>query len=165
MTTGWPDDAGTSGIGDRPGVPLPKRTAGRGNLRFEAPAAPENVSARRARTPARARTLHGGRAVTDQQRSVQQYWARQANVKSCWMCGIRLRADQMVPDGGSACHDLRWYCRDTRACTERWASRSARPAAIGEGMAENPEAPGEQATGADAARPGPVYDWPLTRHP
>jgi hypothetical protein len=49
-------------------------------------------------------------------------------VTSCWMCGIRLSADHMVADGGSACDDIRWYCLDTRACTERWTSRSSRPA-------------------------------------
>lgn len=48
-------------------------------------------------------------------------------VTSCWMCGIRLSADHMMADGGSACDDVRWYCRDTRACTERWTARSGRP--------------------------------------
>jgi len=37
----------------------------------------------------------------------------------------------MVPDGGSACADVRWYCRDMRACTGRWTitsrSRSGGP--------------------------------------
>jgi hypothetical protein len=28
-----------------------------------------------------------------------------------------------VPDGGHACADLRWYCKDARACTDRWTSR------------------------------------------
>ena len=46
--------------------------------------------------------------------------ARQAAVVSCWLCGIPLPQDQMMPDGGSACDDIRWYCRDTRACAERW---------------------------------------------
>jgi hypothetical protein len=50
-------------------------------------------------------------------------WIRQANNESCWMCGIRLRADQMVADGGSACPDVRWYCLDTRGCTQRWTTR------------------------------------------
>ena len=57
-------------------------------------------------------------------------WGERAGIKSCWMCGIRLPADQMVADGGSACLDLRWYCRDTGGCTERWTSRSVRSAAI-----------------------------------
>jgi hypothetical protein len=48
--------------------------------------------------------------------------AWRAVVVSCWLCGIRQHQNQMVPDGGSACSDIRWYCRDTRACTERWTS-------------------------------------------
>jgi hypothetical protein len=68
------------------------------------------------------------------------------------MCGIRLPADQMVADGGSACPDLRWYCRDTAGCTERWTSHAARRAAVGQAVAETANTPGEQATGADAAR-------------
>ncbi len=60
-------------------------------------------------------------------------WIRQASNESCWMCGIRQRADQMVADGGNACSDVRWYCLDTRGCTQRWTARlsavpsSARP--------------------------------------
>ena len=48
--------------------------------------------------------------------------------ESCWMCGISLPPSQMMPDGGRACADLRWYCRDTRACTERWTARAPRSA-------------------------------------
>jgi len=33
---------------------------------------------------------------------------------------------QLVPDGGSACADVRWYCRDLRACTSRWTVASWR---------------------------------------
>jgi hypothetical protein len=40
------------------------------------------------------------------------------------MYGIRLPAALMVPDGGSACADVRWYCRDLRACTARWTVAS-----------------------------------------
>jgi hypothetical protein len=47
---------------------------------------------------------------------------RDATVVSCWMCGIRQNSDQMVPDGTDACTDIRWYCQDTHACTERWTS-------------------------------------------
>ena len=43
-------------------------------------------------------------------------------VQSCWLCGTRLPAREMVADGGPACADLRWYCADTRRCTERWTS-------------------------------------------
>jgi hypothetical protein len=50
---------------------------------------------------------------------------RPSAVETCWLCGIRQRADLMVADGGSACDNVRWYCGDTRACTERWTRRSA----------------------------------------
>ncbi|HEY1321227.1 MAG TPA: hypothetical protein VGF32_13310 [Streptosporangiaceae bacterium] len=46
-------------------------------------------------------------------------------VEACWLCGIHLPVAQLVADGSDACADLRWYCRDTRACTERWTSRRA----------------------------------------
>jgi hypothetical protein len=51
----------------------------------------------------------------------------------------------MVADGGSACADLRWYCLDMRGCTERWTSRSARPADIGYGTAGDAEDAGQAA--------------------
>jgi hypothetical protein len=48
--------------------------------------------------------------------------ARRADIVSCWMCGICQLSSQMVPDGGSACDNIRWYCKDPRACTERWTT-------------------------------------------
>ena len=145
MNTGWPYGAGTSESGDRSDEQPADRAAGREYPPFEAPAAPVNVPAPRAQAAARAESFPGQQAITGQMRSVR-YWAAQATAKSCWMCGIRLSEDQMVADGGSACLDLRWYCRDTRACTERWTSRPARQAAIGEGTAGMPQTPGGQAT-------------------
>jgi hypothetical protein len=47
---------------------------------------------------------------------------QRVSIVSCWMCGIRRSASQMVPDGGSACDDIRWYCTDARACTGRWTT-------------------------------------------
>jgi hypothetical protein len=32
----------------------------------------------------------------------------------------------MVADGGSACADVRWFCRDIQGCTDRWTSRTAK---------------------------------------
>jgi hypothetical protein len=79
----------------------------------------------------------------------------EAPIRSCWLCGIRLSASRMVPDGGSACRDLRWYCRDTWACTQRWTSHAARLAAARQGTAESPKAPAAQAADVDA-RPVPA---------
>ena len=61
---------------------------------------------------------------------------RRTAVVSCWLCGIRLHQNQMAPDGGNACPDLRWYCTDIQACTNRWPSaqrqkRAAETAAPG----------------------------------
>lgn len=50
----------------------------------------------------------------------------------CWLCGARLGVHQLVADGGSACEDVRWYCRDTRACTERWTAQRPRRRDAGE---------------------------------
>jgi len=58
--------------------------------------------------------------------------ARVASVVACWMCGTRLDSGEMVPDGGAWCHDVRWYCLDTVACTQRWtAARPVLPASAG----------------------------------
>ena len=70
--------------------------------------------------------------------------ARRAGVVSCWMCGIRLNSSEMVPDGGDWCEDIRWYCRDAKACTQRWTT-SRRV------LSANGEEP--QETAAPGARP------------
>jgi hypothetical protein len=63
--------------------------------------------------------------------SAEGFTARRATVVPCWLCGIGLQHSQMVPDGGDACSDIRWYCRDTRACTERWTSTRRQAGAAG----------------------------------
>lgn len=44
----------------------------------------------------------------------------------CWLCGARLALQMLVADGGSACTDVRWYCRNTRVCTDRWTAQRTR---------------------------------------
>jgi hypothetical protein len=44
---------------------------------------------------------------------------------SCWLCGTHQPTSLMVADGGQACADVRWYCRDTQRCTWRWTGQSA----------------------------------------
>lgn len=61
-------------------------------------------------------------------------YQRHDQVERCWLCGIALPTAQLVPDGGSGCADLRWYCRDMRACTHRWTA-TARPPATSPGDA------------------------------
>jgi hypothetical protein len=44
----------------------------------------------------------------------------------CSLCGIALPTGLMVPDGGQACADVRWYCKDAKSCTERWTANLPR---------------------------------------
>jgi len=50
---------------------------------------------------------------------------RPLEVAQCSLCGIALPQGLLVPDGGQACADIRWYCKDAMSCTERWTT--ARP--------------------------------------
>ena len=50
---------------------------------------------------------------------------RPLTVAQCSLCGIELPLGLLVPDGGQACADIRWYCKDAKSCTERWTA--ARP--------------------------------------
>ena len=68
--------------------------------------------------------------------------------ESCWLCGMTQAVYQLFPDGGDACADVRWYCQNTRACTERWlAARRAgrRRRALPSRVAAPAAAPGEPA--------------------
>jgi len=47
---------------------------------------------------------------------------RPLEVAQCSMCGIALPLALMIPDGGQACADIRWYCKDAMSCTQRWTT-------------------------------------------
>ncbi len=47
---------------------------------------------------------------------------RPLEVAECCMCGIERPLGLLVPDGGGACADIRWYCKDVKSCTERWTA-------------------------------------------
>lgn len=142
-------------VGDSTAERLADRTAtvGRPTAREEATARPVGLR---------------GEQVTTNGQDPALFGAASAQVRSCWMCGIRLPASQMMADGGSACHDVRWYCRDTWGCTRRWTSRPARPAANRLGAAEPAETPGERSAGLVAASPShsisPIISLPLLSH-
>jgi hypothetical protein len=55
---------------------------------------------------------------------------RQLPSAQCSLCGIALPTGLMVPDGGQACADVRWYCKDAKSCTERWTASLPRHAHI-----------------------------------
>ena len=68
----------------------------------------------------------------------------------CSLCGIALPLGLLVPDGGQACADIRWYCKDARSCTERWTT--ARPPA----GAHAPTLPGRAVASVGEAAPDAV---------
>jgi hypothetical protein len=68
----------------------------------------------------------------------------------CSLCGIALPTGLMVPDGGQACADIRWYCKDAKSCTERWTANLPRhphiaptPTALAPSARALPPAPAE----------------------
>jgi hypothetical protein len=72
---------------------------------------------------------------------------RPLEVAQCSMCGIALPLGLLVPDGGQACADVRWYCKDALSCTERWTT--ARPP----GRVHMPANPGTALAVASEAAP------------
>jgi hypothetical protein len=47
---------------------------------------------------------------------------RPLQTAQCSLCGITRPLGLLVPDGGQACADIRWYCKDAKSCTERWTT-------------------------------------------
>jgi hypothetical protein len=54
--------------------------------------------------------------------AAQRSRLRPLEAAQCSLCGIALPLALLVPDGGQACADIRWYCKDSRSCTERWTA-------------------------------------------
>lgn len=69
----------------------------------------------------------------------------------CSLCGIALPLSLMVPDGGRACADIRWYCKDAKSCTERWTARRPRAGHLGPAHRQASASAGE-------TRPGGIPD-------
>lgn len=67
-------------------------------------------------------------------------------VAECTMCGATRPLGLLVPDGGKACADVRWYCKDVRSCTERWTAA----------LPQQPEALPQETQPATPLRPPPV---------
>ena len=84
---------------------------------------------------------------------------RPLDVAECALCGFTHPLGLLVPDGGPACGDVRWYCKDARACTERWTAALAEPVHSEPARSEpahseaaNAEAANAEAANAEAAR-------------
>jgi hypothetical protein len=74
------------------------------------------------------------------------------------MCGIALPVGLMVPDGGQACADIRWYFKDAKSCTERWTSRPRRLAVAPSTRDTLPGAGDPRPAGAPPALPAGAAD-------
>jgi hypothetical protein len=72
---------------------------------------------------------------------------RPLEVAQCSMCGIALPLALMVPDGGQACADIRWYCKDAMSCTQRWTTANT------PGQAHMPTTPDDAVAGTGEAAP------------
>jgi hypothetical protein len=101
-----------------------------------------------------------GRAQAQALTAMQPSRPRPLEVAQCSMCGTALPLGLLVPDGGQACADIRWYCKDAVSCTERWTT--ARPpgpaqmsAAPGDAFADAGEAVSDRAS---AERLGGMFE-------
>jgi hypothetical protein len=79
--------------------------------------------------------------------ATQHNQPRPLEVAECSLCGIALPLGLLVPDGGQACADIRWYCKDAMSCAHRWTTASP-PAS-----AHMPAAPDDTSRDADKAAP------------
>jgi hypothetical protein len=52
---------------------------------------------------------------------------RPLEVTHCSLCGATFPLGLLVPDGGQACTDIRWYCKDAVSCTNRWTTAARSP--------------------------------------
>jgi len=61
-------------------------------------------------------------ALAEPPAAAQRNRPRPLEVAQCTMCGAALPLGLLVADGGQACADIRWYCKDAKSCTERWTA-------------------------------------------
>ena len=83
--------------------------------------------------------------------AAQRNRPRPLEMARCSMCGIALPLALLVPDGGQACADIRWYCKDAMSCTKRWTTahspgHARMPAAADGAFAGAGEAPPDRAS-------------------
>ena len=79
--------------------------------------------------------------------ATQRNRPRPLEVARCSLCGIALPLGLLVPDGGQACADIRWYCKDAMSCAKRWTT--ANPPA----RAHMPAVPDDTSRDAGKAAP------------
>ena len=94
--------------------------------------------------------------------ATQRDHLRPLEVAQCSLCGIARPLGLLVPDGGQACADIRWYCKDAISCTERWVAAqrqrsayvpaSGSPALVVAAEPAHDEAEAEQPDAPEAAK-------------
>jgi hypothetical protein len=84
--------------------------------------------------------------------------ARALQVATCSLCGLERPIGLMVPDGGDACADLRWYCKDAQSCTRRWTSRLRGPGVHAAWAGQPEPEPGRAGPQPAEAAAGPEPD-------
>jgi hypothetical protein len=133
---------------DGTGTPWPEifaQTDARAEVPGEAAVMPASVMTTGLEMGPEQRAITSGPAPAKPLTAVQRNRPRPLEVAECSMCGIVLPLGLLVPDGGQACADIRWYCKDAMSCTERWTT--ARPP----GRAHMPAAPEDAFAGAGEA--------------
>jgi hypothetical protein len=83
---------------------------------------PEAPAQTDARAQADARAEAPEEAAVTPPTATQRNRPRPLEVAQCSLCGIALPLGLLVPDGGQACADIHWYCKDAMSCTKRWTA-------------------------------------------
>ena len=73
--------------------------------------------------------LNSAPAQAERPTTMRRDQPRALEVAQCSLCGIARPLGLLVPDGGQACADIRWYCKDAISCTERWVAARRQPSA------------------------------------
>lgn len=118
---------------DGTGTPWPEILAqadARAEVSGEAAVIPDAVMTTGPETGPEELAITSGPAPAKPLTAVPRNRPRPLEVAECSMCGIVLPQGLLVPDGGQACADIRWYCKDAKACTERWTASLPRHAHI-----------------------------------
>jgi hypothetical protein len=87
-----------------------------------------------------------GLALAEPPSAAQRDPLRPLASAQCSLCGTALPLGLLVPDGGQACADIRWYCKDARSCTERWTTAGPRARANTQAVPGSASTDGAEAT-------------------
>jgi len=87
-----------------------------------------------------------GLALAEPPAAEQRDRRRPLESAQCSLCGTALPLGLLVPDGGQACADIRWYCKDARSCTERWTTADPRERANTQAVGGSASPDGAEAT-------------------